>query len=108
MPNGCLPRLSENVYKSDERNGPPRWWLPARDFSRVRGCEENQTCCCVLFSAAGKVDVKIKSSNNKIKSKGESLFEPLWGSLKIATRTHKGLGLHVSPGEGGAGLSLGW
>lgn len=52
--------------------------------------------------------MKIKSSNNKTISKGESLFEPPWGSLKMATRTHKGSGLHVSPGEGGAGLGSGW
>lgn len=76
MPNGCLLRLSENVYKLDESNGPPRWWLRAKDFSRVRRCEENQKRCCVLFSAAGKVDKKIKLSNNKTKSKGENLFEP--------------------------------
>ena len=45
----------------------------ARDFSRVRGCEENQKCCCVLSLAAGKVDMKIQSSSNsKTKSKGRA------------------------------------
>lgn len=48
--------------------------------------------------------MKIKSSNNKTESKGESLFEPLWWSLKMGTKMQRGPGLHVSPEEGGAGL----
>lgn len=75
----CAKRLPsevfENVYKIDERNGSPRWRLHARDSSRVRRCGGNPSAV-VLFSVAGKEDTKIKSSNNKTKSKLESLFVP--------------------------------
>lgn len=38
--------------------------------SRGRVCGDNRKRCCGLFSAAGKVDVKIKSSNNEDKVNG--------------------------------------
>lgn len=55
------------------------------------GCEQgispgSEKCCCVLFSAAGKVDVKIKSPNNKTKSKGESLLSHHGGASRWGPR----------------------
>ena len=38
--------------------------------SRRSGCGDNRKCCCGLFSAAGKVAIKIKSSNNEDKVNG--------------------------------------
>lgn len=38
--------------------------------SRGSGCGDNQKRCCGLFSVAGKVDIKIKSSNNEDKVNG--------------------------------------
>lgn len=38
--------------------------------SRGSVCGDNRKRCCGLFSASGKVDIKIKSSNNEDKVNG--------------------------------------
>jgi hypothetical protein len=90
-----------NVYKSDERNDSPRWWLHSRDFSRVRGCEENQKCCFFLFSEVGKTDREVEFSLIWVKANGRAGLHHSGGAESLGPRCSPRSGLWVNPREGG-------